>query len=150
MSEANDVVHELLARCERDHLAWINGDGSPYALPEDGTILGALGGAARGGPGTAERQRAASRQWAGGTGSVELVAGGVDGGIAWLVMIERGLVRFAESPEAPDRRWDLRVTELFRLRDGDWERFHRHADPFVDHTPLHEAAALLERPPPSK
>src|SRR5262245_63813203 len=97
MSTESDEVEALLARCERDHLSWINGDGSPYALPEDGTIMGALGGASKGGRATAERQLAGSRQWAAGTGSVELVAGGVDGDIAWLVMIERGQVRFVDD-----------------------------------------------------
>ena len=143
MRSEDDTVQELLARCERDHLAWINGDGSSYAMPEDGTIFGALGGWLRGGPDAEERQRVASRQWASGTGSLELCAGGVNGDIAWLVMIERGQVRFADDAGGDEQRWDLRVTELFRRTGADWERFHRHADPLVDTRPLHEVAALL-------
>jgi hypothetical protein len=34
---------------------WINGDGSGYAMPEDGTIMGAVGGYSFGGAETAER-----------------------------------------------------------------------------------------------
>ncbi len=143
MSSSDKVVQELLARCDRDHHAWINGDGSFYALPEDGTIMGALGGAARGGPEAGERQRVAARQWERGTGSVELIAGGVDGDTAWLVMIERGQVCFAEDAEGNEHRWDLRVTELFRKSGAGWERFHRHADPLVEMRPLRDVAALL-------
>lgn len=143
---ADEIVGELFARCERDHLAWINGDGSYYGLPEDGTIMGALGGAFRGGPSTAERQLQGARQWGGGTGSVELIAGGAEGDVAWLVMTERGRVTFSDDPGGGEHRWDLRVTELFRRRAGEWERFHRHADPLVDVRPLRDAAALLRRP----
>jgi hypothetical protein len=52
--------------------------------------MGALGGAFRGGPQTSERQLAGARQWSSGTGSVELITGGVHGDVAWLVMIEGG------------------------------------------------------------
>lgn len=79
--------------------------------------------------------------WESGSGDVELVAGGVRDGIAWLVMIERGSVKFV-GREAPTR-WDLRVTELFRKNGDDWERFHCHADPVVDGHPLDDLLALL-------
>ena len=141
MDEPNDVVDHLLARCRADHAAWINGDASPYGLPDDGTIMGAFGGVGRGSMQVADRQRAAASLWEAGTGEVELIVGGVADGIAWLVMTERASVRFVGRSEAV--RWDLRVTELFRRSAGDWVRFHRHADPLVDFHPLDEVLALL-------
>jgi hypothetical protein len=47
------VLAELLERCRAHHAAWINGDGSDYALPVDGTIMGAVGGYSLGGAETA-------------------------------------------------------------------------------------------------
>ncbi len=31
--------------------------------------------------------------------------------------------------------WDLRVTNTFRLEDGDWKLVHRHADPLTTFNP---------------
>jgi hypothetical protein len=57
VNETEDTIEELLAACRRDHAAWINGDPSGYVLPEDGTLMAAMGGAGRGGARTALRQR---------------------------------------------------------------------------------------------
>jgi ketosteroid isomerase-like protein len=137
------ILSELFERCRQDHHAWINGDGSAYGLPDDGTILGAVGGHSLGGPDTAERQRAVASQWRRGIGSVELVNGGTDGDLAWLVMIERSTVELVSDAEGHERRWDLRVTEIFRRSDDGWQRVHRHADPLVDRRPLAEIAELF-------
>src|SRR3954453_2352571 len=130
MATGDAVLDQLLERCRQDHRAWINGDGSPYALPDDGTILGAVGGYAFGGPETAERQIAVARQWKRGSGAVEYVNGGVARDPAWLAMIERA--QFVLDDDRGEQRWDLRVTEVFRRVDGGWQRLHRHADPLVD------------------
>jgi hypothetical protein len=140
----NDVLELLLARCRRDHHAWINGDASGYELPADGTILGGVGGYSFGGALTAARQTDIAAQWQSGSGGVEFLNGGVSEGHAWLTFIERATVVFKDAPAV--RRWDLRVTEVFRLVDDGWERVHRHADPLVDRRPLPEAAALLANP----
>jgi hypothetical protein len=140
----NDTtLSELLERCARDHQAWINGDGSGYELPEDGTILGAIGGHSAGGAETGRRQMAVAAQWRRGTGTIEFINGGVEGDLAWLAFIERSRIELVSDPEGFERRWDLRVTELFRRADGAWHRLHRHADPLVDRRPLTEVAALL-------
>ena len=141
--EIDAVLHSLLDRCRTDHLAWINGDGTPYALPDDGTILGAVGGFSAGGDETAERQRTVASQWRRGTGSIEFLNGDVDGDLAWLAFIERSTVEFASDADGVEHRWDLRVTEVFRRSDGIWQRVHRHADPLVDRRPVDEVAALL-------
>lgn len=44
MDPSDPVLLALLERCRRDVTAWINGNGSQYALPAEGTILGAVGG----------------------------------------------------------------------------------------------------------
>ena len=129
MSERT-VLDELLERCRRDHQAWINGDGSGYALPDTGTIMGAVGGWSRGGPETAARQAAVASRWRSGRGEVELLNGAVAGDLAWLALLERATVLM--EGEDGERRWDLRVTEVFHRTGDGWERVHRHADPLVD------------------
>lgn len=126
------ILAELLDRCRADHASWINGDGSAYELPTGGTILGAIGGHARGGAETSARQRSVAAQWRCGAGSIEFINGGASNELAWLTFIERGRVEFVTDPEGTERRWDLRVTEVFDLTDVGWRRIHRHADPLVD------------------
>ena len=131
----------LLERCRRDHLAWINGDGSGYAMPDDGTIMGAVGGHSFGGNETAGRQAALARQCLSGRGEVEFVNGDVLGDLAWLPLSNEPSVVF--DPDVGERRWDLRVTEVFGRSEAGWERVHRHAYPLVDRRPVVEVAALL-------
>ena len=147
MSNLDPALQELFESCRRDHRAWINGDGSPYALPVDGTIMGAVGGYSHGGPATTERQLAVASQWKWGEGELEFVNGGVDVNTAWLAMIERAHIVL--NDENGEQRWDLRVTEIFRRANGGWERVHRHADPLVDRRSPAEAARLLTPPPPT-
>lgn len=138
------ILSELLERCRVDHQAWINGDGAGYALPDHGTILGAVGGYGPGGAETAQRQLAVAAQWRRGTGAIEYLNGGTDGEVAWLSFVERSRVELMVDPEGAERRWDLRVTEVFHREDDGWRRVHRHADPLVDRRPLPEVARLLE------
>jgi hypothetical protein len=143
MTETDAVIDELVARCRQDFNKWINGDGTGYALPEDGTIYGPFGGTAqRGGPEFAEFQRAGAKNWwISGTGDVEFITGGVSGDIAWLVYIERATVMFAGREEP--RRWEMRITDLFRRQDSKWERFHIHEDACVDPRSLDDVLAQL-------
>jgi ketosteroid isomerase-like protein len=143
VDENDPVMRELMEKCRREHAAWIHGDGSPYALPDEGTIMGAVGGFSYGGDDTTERQRGVAAQWRSGSGSLEFVNGGVDGDLAWIAMIERATVNFAADPPEVERRWDLRATEVFRRTAGTWQRVHRHADPLVDRRPVAEVAHLL-------
>lgn len=86
-------------------------------------------------------QRRVVKIFESGSGSVELLNGGVSGDLAWLVVIERATVKFSDHPEPV--RWDLRVSEVFERRDGGWTRVHRHADPLVDFHSLDEVLVLL-------
>jgi hypothetical protein len=56
-----------------------------------------------------------------------------------LVIIER---QHAEVGGLPDQEWSLRVTQVFRRRDAEWEYVHRHADPLVRNIGLRAAAAI--------
>jgi hypothetical protein len=138
------TLAELFERCRADHASWINGDGAGYELPADGTILGAVGGHANGGPDTSARQQSVAAQWRRGVGVIEYLNGGANDDLAWLTFIERSTVEFVADPEGVARRWDLRVTEVFKRSDAGWSRVHRHADPLVDRRPLDEVAALLD------
>jgi hypothetical protein len=57
------------------------------------------------------------------------------------VVIEHAMVKFAAYDVQV--RWDLRVTEDFERRDGQWVRIHRQADPMVDRHSLAEVLSLL-------
>jgi ketosteroid isomerase-like protein len=128
----DEIIQQLVERCRGDFRRWINGDGRGYELPDDGTIFGPFGGAAMsGGAAFAEMQRKASEAyWLSGEGDIELLTAGVSGDIAWLVYIERAQASFAGQDGL--RRWELRVTDLFRRTDDGWERFHIHEDACVD------------------
>jgi len=142
MATGQDVLDELLARIERDHVAWINGDSSGYEFQDEtSTILGAFGGVGIGASMATVGQRRVVAMFEAGTGRVELLNGGVSGDVAWLTMVERAMVTFAGRTEPV--RWDLRVTEVFERRDGTWVRVHRHADPLVDRHPLDVVLGLL-------
>lgn len=142
MIEPDGILEELLSRCRSDHLAWINGHAGGYELPSDGTILGGVGGYSFGGAETAGRQAAVAARWRSGSGEIEFLNGGTSDGVAWLTFVERAVVVFEGDDR--ERRWDLRVTEIFRRSGDSWERVHRHADPLVDRRPLAEVASLLD------
>ncbi len=117
---------------------------SGYApLPSEATIMGAFGGSLTTEQAAAQGEQSPFRSpWEEGAGEIELIAGGVSGAVAWLVVIERSTVRFTGYDEP--RRWELRVTELFRLDGAHWVRFHRHADPLVEFHSLDECLRLLD------
>jgi hypothetical protein len=143
MNPDDAVLPSLLERCRRDHLAWINGDSHGYELPdESATNLGGVGGYTIGAAEATPGQDRVAAQFESGTGTVELINGGCAGGVAWLVMIERGTVQF-EGHEAP-RHWDLRVTEVFERRGDEWVRVHRHADPLIERQSVDEILTLLD------
>jgi hypothetical protein len=142
MPEPDGILATLLARCRRDHLAWINGDAAGYALPIDGTILGGVGGYSFGGPDTAAPQALVAAQWRSGSGDVEFLNGAATDDLAWLSFVERAVVVFHDDPA--ERRWDLRVTRVFRRNGDDWERIHRHADPLVDRRSPADVSSLLD------
>ena len=59
--------------------------------------------------------------------------------LAVLVMIER---QRGEVGGLPEQDWSLRVTEVYRKADSEWELVHRHADLLVRLIALEQAATL--------
>jgi ketosteroid isomerase-like protein len=60
----------------------------------------------------------------------EVMHSGSSGELAYWTGVQRSTVRMLNKPEQV--RMSLRVTEIFRLEDGNWRLFHRHADMFKD------------------
>ena len=137
-----EVIEQILERCRRDHRLWLNGNASGYEFEsEDATLMGGFGGLVVGGSTATPRQRNAAQQFESGEGEIELVRAGVSGDLAWLVMVERGRVRFAGAGTSSP--WELRVTELWQQAGSDWRRIHRHADPLVRRHTLDELRPFL-------
>jgi ketosteroid isomerase-like protein len=65
-------------------------------------------------------------------GSVEIVAAGVSGDLAYTVAWERASVSWEGGPVQPST---LRATHVYRREDGEWKIVHRHGGggPAVDH-----------------
>ena len=61
-----------------------------------------------------------------------------------LVMIKQ---QHAEVGGLPDQDRSLRVTEVYRRDESEWQLVHRHADPLVHHITLEQAAALARGRP---
>jgi len=82
----SEVLAHLVERVGADHLAWINGESGGYEFAdEQSTILGAFGGVTVGASTATPGQRRAVARFESGTGSVEMINGGVSGDVAWLV-----------------------------------------------------------------
>jgi len=98
----SEVLALLVERVGADHLAWIKGESGGYEFAdEQSTILGAFGGVAVGASVATRGQRRAVAQFESGTGSVEMINGGVSGDVAWLVLIERAHINFVGHGTAP-------------------------------------------------
>jgi hypothetical protein len=64
---------------------------------------------------------------------------------AWLIHIERALVRLAGHEDV--RRWESRITDLFRRESDRWVRFDIHEDACVDPRGLDAVLAQLPSAP---
>jgi ketosteroid isomerase-like protein len=74
-----------------------------------------------------------------GTFDQEVVATYATGDLVVLVTIERV---HAEVGGLPEQGWSLRVTQVFRREETEWQLAHRHADPLAHSINLEKAAAL--------
>jgi ketosteroid isomerase-like protein len=122
----------FLARLEDATSGMLNGDASLWmelvSHADDATLFPPFGGVARGWEEVGTRyQAAAARQTPGsGSVSVEVLASGVSGELAYVVSLERSLIRVVGSDEL--RPGFTRVTHILRREDGEWRLLHRHMD----------------------
>ncbi len=61
--------------------------------------------------------------------SFEIMQMAANNGIAFWAGIQRSTVQMRGEKDSISM--DLRVTEAFRLEDGEWKLVHRHADPLT-------------------
>ena len=121
------------------------GDSAPFKAlwshADDVTLLGAVGAYAKGWEQVGPRLDWVAAQFRQGRAwSLEPLAMGMSGELAYTVHLERSEVRVAGRDE-----WSpvaLRVTQLYRREEGTWKIIHRHADATMERI---EVTATLQR-----
>lgn len=132
------ALRAFMPRFERATEQFINGQREPWlelaSRRDDVTIMGGWGAYERGWREVGPRYEWAAERFrpSGAKLSVEYLASGLSGNLAYTVAIERSesLVVGQERP----RLHELRVTHLFRKEHGAWRLIHRHADPLMAKT----------------
>lgn len=108
--------------------AQLDGNSEPYLAlwshEPDVLILGALGGMERGWPEVAERLRWAATKVEARLVRLENLMTVVDGGMALTADLEH-MIRRTDGREQSRA---LRVTQGYRIEDGQWRVFYRHGD----------------------
>ncbi len=108
---------------------------------DDVTLLGAVGAYAKGWEQVGPRLDWVAAHFREGRGwSIEPLAMGMSGDLAYTVHIERSEMRVAGRDEL--RPMALRVTHIFRREEGAWKIIHRHADAIMEKI---EATAVLQQ-----
>jgi ketosteroid isomerase-like protein len=144
ISVTNKDVANLARRTAEANAALVRGDIDGYLTlikhAKDYTLMAPFGGAPTRGFDTSSEHRAAmARFFKSGTFDQDVIASYASGDLIVLVTIER--VR-AEVGGLPEQDWSLRVTQVFRREQAEWQLVHRHADPLVNGISLDRAAAL--------
>ena len=139
----------LVARARAKNAAFMRGDMKRWAslvrMAPDFSLMQPFGGAASHGFDTRPQHLdGLSRYFQNGQTELELVQTCATADLIVLVMIER---QTAEVGGLPAQDWSLRVTEVYRRVDDEWEFVHRHADPLVHKLSLEQAAALARGEP---
>lgn len=139
----------MLPRLTEADTALHNGDAAPrIAIWSHNDPVTLFGAALMGSGWTEIRQVFESRasRVSNGTYEYEVIAAGASGYLGYVVGIEHSTVSVGDAtPEA----YELRVTEVFRLEEGEWKVVHRHADPMPDSDALEHPRRRL-RPPSSR
>jgi ketosteroid isomerase-like protein len=138
-----DDVADLVRRTAEATSAWIQGDMETYlALTPHAsgfTLLNPFGGAAARYEDRAESIRATAGFFQGGEAALEALEVHAWHDTVVLVMVERQRGRIGGLPE---QDLSLRVTQVHRRMDGEWQLVHRHADPLVHPIDLERFTAL--------
>jgi NAD(P)H-dependent FMN reductase/ketosteroid isomerase-like protein len=115
--------------------AYTNGDAAPLddilLRSGEASFFPPNGGSVRGAPDVATRYDQDARSFApGGTTELEVLQSGADGDIAFWTGFQKAVVKMNGKDKPIPMK--LRITELFRLREGGWKLIHRHADPAAE------------------
>ena len=112
----------------------VTGNAKPFlalwSRREDVTVMGGFGGYLRGWDHVRQNTELAASRFRGGHISVERVASGTSGELAYAVWLERGDVYVTDGAEAVPLV--VRVTQIFRREDDAWKLIHRHGDQVAD------------------
>ena len=135
MTEEQDFL-TCLQRYEDAASRFGTGDAEPvkaFFAGGDVTLLSGVGGYFRGWEDVSSHLDRAASQFSGTTehaGTYEPIHTGVDGELAYAVVIERVKgVDVAGGDSSVIR--ELRATLIFRRQNGEWKLIHRHADPLA-------------------
>lgn len=124
-----ELDQEFAGRLKSAMEAFVTGDPRPFAAlwspADDVVLMGGFGGHATGHEAVRARLRWAARQYARGRIEVERVATYAGPDLVCEVAVEHSTGIGGD----PERAMDLRVTQVFRLEEGDWRIVHRQADP---------------------
>jgi ketosteroid isomerase-like protein len=133
MTAANSI-QQMFKQVEAASGSFFAGDPAPvmalWSRANDVTIFGGSGAYAQGWTAVGPRIEWAAAHFRGGHGTLEPVAMGESGDLAYTIYIERGEMRVEGSDELHPLA--LRITQIYRREDGDWKIIHRHADPLME------------------
>ena len=120
---------------EQAAMAYTNGDAAPLddIVPRSGdaSFFPPHGGSVRGASDVAARYNHDAKLFApGGSTKLEVLQSGADGDVAFWIGFQKAEVRMNGNDKPVPMK--LRITELFRFRDGGWKLVHRHADPAAE------------------
>jgi len=142
-SISDEDVTAFVRRTEAAADAWMRGDTDRYLdlvhHARGFTLLPPNGGPASKHENRAEGVRASAGWFQHGEARLEDVETHAWGDTLVLVLTER---QHGQVGGLPDQDWSLRVTQVYRRVDGDWQLVHRHADPLVRTVDLVELTAL--------
>jgi NAD(P)H-dependent FMN reductase/ketosteroid isomerase-like protein len=115
--------------------AYTNGDAAPLddivVRSGDASFFPPHGGSVRGAPDVAARYDQDAKLFApGGSSKLEVLQSGADGDVAFWTGFQSAEVKMNGNDKSVPM--ELRVTELFRFREGGWKLVHRHADPAAE------------------
>lgn len=138
----SEDVANLTQQTAAANTALMRGDIDGYlALIEhakDYTLMSPFGGEPTHGFDLSQRVQM-GRFFKSGTFDQEVVATYATDDLVVLVTIERVC---AEVGGLPKQDWALRVTQVFRREESQWQLVHRHADPLAHGISLQQAAAI--------
>lgn len=98
-----------------------------WSHADDVTMCGGFGAYEKGWEQVSARLDWAAAAFHGGHSTIEMLAMGASGDLAYAVWIDRGQVRVAGREELSPMV--LRITQIYRREEGMWKVIHRHGDP---------------------